>query len=90
MRTKLDIDDPILRDLKRPPQREGKPLGWFVSDLPAQAPAAQRAGQDASVTFRGATQAMGLHIDPCGKDTARGVLDGRPAGGSRSPAPRWC
>ena len=37
MRTTLDIDDPILRDLKRLKEREGKSLGRLVSDLLAQA-----------------------------------------------------
>ena len=37
MRTTLDIDDPILHDLKRLKAREGKSLGRLVSDLLAQA-----------------------------------------------------
>ncbi len=37
MRTTLDIDDPILHDLKQLKAREGKSLGRLVSDLLAQA-----------------------------------------------------
>jgi hypothetical protein len=37
MRTTIDIDDPILADLKRLQKREGKSLGRLVSDLLAQA-----------------------------------------------------
>ncbi|KAB2867691.1 MAG: antitoxin, partial [Burkholderiaceae bacterium] len=37
MRTTIDIDDPILKDLKRLQRREGKSLGRLVSDLLAQA-----------------------------------------------------
>ena len=37
MRTTLDIDDPILRDLKRLQKREKKSLGRLVSDLLAAA-----------------------------------------------------
>ena len=37
MRTTLDIDDPILHDLKRLKAREGKSLSRLVSDLLAQA-----------------------------------------------------
>lgn len=41
MRTTIDIDDPILRDLKRLQRREGKSLGRLVSDLLAQSLAKQ-------------------------------------------------
>jgi hypothetical protein len=37
MRTTINIDDPILKGLKRLQNREGKPLGRLVSDLLAQA-----------------------------------------------------
>ena len=32
MRTTIDIDDPILEDLKRLQRRDGKPLGRLVSN----------------------------------------------------------
>ena len=37
MRTTLDIDDPILKDLKKIQQKEGKSLGRLISDLLARA-----------------------------------------------------
>ena len=37
MRTTLDIDDPLLRELKRRKAKEGKSLGRLVSDLLARA-----------------------------------------------------
>jgi len=37
MRTTVDIDDPVLKDLKRIQQKEGKSLGRLISDLLAQA-----------------------------------------------------
>ena len=37
MRTTLDIDDPVLRELKRLQTKEGKSLGRLVSDLLARA-----------------------------------------------------
>ena len=37
MRTTLDIDDPVLKDLKRLQQRQGKSLGRLASDLLALA-----------------------------------------------------
>lgn len=37
MRTTIDIDDPILKELKKLGKREGKSLGRMISDLLAQA-----------------------------------------------------
>ena len=37
MRTTLDIDDPILRNLKQLKKKEGKSMGRLVSELLAQA-----------------------------------------------------
>ena len=37
MRTTIDIDDPILKELKKLQKTEGKSLGRMISDLLAQA-----------------------------------------------------
>ena len=37
MRTTLDIDEPVLRDLRRLKEKEGKSLGRLVSDLLVEA-----------------------------------------------------
>ena len=42
MKMTIDIDDPILKEIKRLHRREGKSLGRIVSDLLAQALAAGR------------------------------------------------
>ena len=75
MRTTLDIDDPILRDLKRLQQRDGKSLGRLVSDLLAQSLAAQRAAQPAPKPFQWSSRAMGLRIDLRDKDALLDALD---------------
>ena len=75
MRTTLDIDDPILRDLKRLQQREGKSLGRLVSDLLAQSLAAQRGGRPAPAPFQWTSQAMGARIDLRDKDALHDALD---------------
>jgi hypothetical protein len=75
MRTTLDIDDPILRDLKLLQQREGQSLGRLVSDLLAQSLARQRAAQPAPNPFRWASQAMGPRIDLRDKDALLDALD---------------
>ena len=46
MRTTIDIDDPILVDLRRLQQREGKSLGRLVSDLLTQSADAGPTGTD--------------------------------------------
>jgi hypothetical protein len=75
MRTTLDIDDPILRDLKRLQQREGKSLGRLVSDLLAQSLAGQRAARSAPRPFQWASKAMRPRIDLSDKDALLDVLD---------------
>jgi hypothetical protein len=75
MRTTIDIDDPILRDLKRLQQREGKSLGRLVSDLLAQSLVARREREPASKPFQWASRAMGPRIDLLDKDVVLDALD---------------
>lgn len=75
MRTTLDIDDPILRDLKRLQQREGKSLGRLVSDLLAPALAAQRSQHSAAEPFRWVSRAMQPRVDLRDKDALHDALD---------------
>jgi hypothetical protein len=64
MRTTVDIDEPILADLKRLQRREGKSLGRLVSDLLAQALADDRgASKAASRKFNWVTRPMGSRFD---------------------------
>jgi hypothetical protein len=73
MRTTLDIDDPILKDLKRLQRREGKSLGRLVSDLLAQALAARRAASPPSPPFRWIAKPMQARVDLSDQHT---LLDG--------------
>ena len=75
MRTTIDIDDPILRDLKQLQRREGKSLGRLVSDLLAQSLASQAAERSAPAPFEWASQPMGARIDLRDKDALRDALD---------------
>jgi hypothetical protein len=63
MRTTIDIDAPILLDLKRSERREGKSLGRLVSALRVQSLAAQGQQQSPPLPFLWASQAMGARID---------------------------
>lgn len=74
MRTTIDIDDPILRDLKRLQQREGKSLGRLVSDLLAQSLATQRAAPAEPVRLV-EQQGHGARLDLRDKDALWDALD---------------
>jgi hypothetical protein len=59
-RTTIDIDAPILRELKKLQKREGKPLGRLVSELLALA--LRREKGPRSVPFRWTAGAMGAPL----------------------------
>ena len=75
MRTTIDIDDPILRDLKRLQQREGKSLGRLVSDLLAQSLASRRMAQPAAQPFEWISRPMAARIDLADKHTVLDAMD---------------
>ena len=77
MRTTLDIDDPILRDLKQLQQREGKSLGRLVSDLLAASLAARREAPKVRPAFHWAHQAMAARVDLRDKDAVIDAMDER-------------
>lgn len=85
-RTTLDIDAPILRDLKRLQKREGKSLGRLVSDLLARALHHRNAGQPVPSSFRWISRSMRAQADLADKDAVFEALDrqeGRQGGGDR-------
>lgn len=63
MRTTIDIDDPILKDLKRLQRREGKSLGRLVSDLLAQSLAATRTQPTEAHAFAWHSRPMRARLD---------------------------
>lgn len=73
-RTTIDIDAPILRDLKRLQRREGKSLGRLVSDLLAQALEGRRAATPPP-PFRWTTRRMHARVDVSDKDALHALLD---------------
>lgn len=72
----MDLDGPILQELKRLQKVEGKSLGRLVSDLLAQAMAARRARRTAPPAFHWTTRAMKARIDLADKDALHEALDG--------------
>lgn len=76
MRTTIDIDDPILNDLKRLQQRNGKSLGRLVSDLLAQALAeSQAAARQPAPAFRWNSRPMKAKIDLADKHAVLDAMD---------------
>ncbi|MGH3958082.1 antitoxin [Mycobacterium sp.] len=72
MRTTIDLDDDILRVLKRRQREEGKTLGQLVSELLAQALAASSRPR---VDIRWRTADLRPRVDLDDKDTVWAVLD---------------
>ncbi len=78
MRTTINIDDPILRDLKRLQKRGGQSLGRLVSDLLAQALSVSQAhGLAAAPAFSWSSRAMGAKLDLSDKQALLDVMDER-------------
>jgi hypothetical protein len=75
MRTTIDIDDPILKDLKRLQRREGKSLGRLVSDLLAQGLAAERRASPQMPPFRWLAKPMRARVDLADKHALLDALD---------------
>jgi len=75
MRTTLDIDDPILREVKTIHQKEGRSMGAVVSELLADALARRRTSR-ARPAFRWISRPMSALVDLTDKDAVYAVLDG--------------
>ena len=75
MRTTLDIDDTVLRELKRLQQREKKSLGRLVSDLLASALRQGEPKGQVRREFRWFSQRMDARVDLGDHDAILEVLD---------------
>ena len=76
MRTTINIDDPVLKDLKRLQRREGKSLGRLVSDLLAQSLANQRGDNSSSrPDFNWIARPMNARVDLADKHAVLDVMD---------------
>lgn len=64
MRTTVDIDAPVLRDLKRLRKQEGKTLGALVSELLATALALRGKPARTRKPFTWVSRPMQARIDP--------------------------
>jgi len=79
MRTTVDIDDPVLKDLKKIQKKQGKSLGRLISDLLAQALAESKASK-ASTKFapRWISKAMGTRSDLADPEALYAAMEREP------------
>jgi hypothetical protein len=77
MRTTIDIDDPILKEVKRLQLREKKPLGRLVSDLLAQALAGRREKVAPAPSFEWIAKPMGAKVDLADKHAVLDAMDAK-------------
>jgi Arc/MetJ family transcription regulator len=77
MRTTIDIDEPILAEIKRLQAREGKSLGRLVSDLLAQSLTQSRTGsaQTAEHGFQWLAKPMRARVDLGDKHAVLDAMD---------------
>jgi hypothetical protein len=74
MRTTIDIDDPILREVKALHEREGRSMGAVVSELLAEA-LARRRSLRTRPSFRWTSRPMKALIDLADKEAVHAALD---------------
>jgi hypothetical protein len=74
MRTTLDIDDPILREIKAIHEREGRSMGAVVSELLAEALARRRPSRPRP-PFRWISRPMRSLVDLTDKEAVYAALD---------------
>lgn len=74
MRTTLDIDDPVLKELKRRQRAEGKSLGKLASELLARA-LAEPHKETAGAPFAWISRDMGARVDLADKEALYQAMD---------------
>jgi len=74
-RTTLDIDEPILKDIKKLQKREGKSMGRLVSDLLADALKRRLAPADRHRSLTWTSGPLGLKVDLRDKAAVRRALE---------------
>jgi hypothetical protein len=74
-RTTLNLDGPVLADLKRLQRKEGKPLGDLASELLAVAIAERKHATVPAVRLHWISRPMGAIVDLDDKDALFAALD---------------
>jgi hypothetical protein len=77
MRTTLDIDDPILKEVRSLHEKEGRSMGAIVSELLAEA-LGRRHSSGARPSFRWTCRDMKALVDISDKEAVHAALDASP------------
>lgn len=78
MRTTVDIDAPVLKDLKRLQKKEGKSLGRLISDLLAQAIGERKSAKAPARPPHWISKAMGARIDLADHEALYSAMEQEP------------
>ncbi len=78
MRTTVNIDDPILRELKAIQQKGGKSLGRLISDLLAQALGARKSAKAPGRPAKWISRRMGARIDLADHEALYAAMENDP------------
>ena len=76
MRTTLDIDDPLLRELKKRAAKRGTSLGRLVSDLLAEALSRSDAPEPPPASFTWISGPVGGRVDYADREALWNAIDG--------------
>jgi hypothetical protein len=74
MRTTIDIDSPILKEVKALHEKEGRSMGTIISELLAEA-LARRRSSGARPSFRWISRDMKALVDISDKEAVYAALD---------------
>ncbi len=85
MRTTVDIDDPILKEVKSLGKKEAKSLGRIVSDLLASGLRARRTAPKARKARGWISRPMGSRVDLADKEAVYAAME-RGEASSRGPS----
>jgi hypothetical protein len=75
MRTTVDIDTPVMKDLKKIRQKEGKSLGRIISDLLAQALADRKSTKAPDKPPKWISKRMGARVDIADHEALYAVME---------------
>ncbi|MDP2156667.1 MAG: antitoxin [Nitrospirota bacterium] len=87
MRTTIDIDDPILREVKKLQKIEGKSLGQLVSDLLARALRERKPARQKPKPTCWISKSMGARIDLGDKEALYAAMERQTHAGKRTDTP---
>jgi uncharacterized protein YicC (UPF0701 family) len=78
MRTTVDIDAPVLKDLKKIRQKEGKSLGRLISDLLAQALSERESAKIPASPPKWISKRMGAGVDLADHEALYAAMENEP------------